>query len=230
MAGTNTYQAPVIPSALQAGWRTAIGLGNVTNDAQIAKSLVDAKGDIIVGTADNTPGRLAAGTNDYFLVPDSAQSTGLKWVTPAAARTIMGVGTAGSANAAPLQCGRLTLDTGVAITTADMTAKSTIYFTPWRGNIVSIYNGTDFIPYAFSELSRSISGLTSGKNYDVFAYVSSGNAVIDLAPAWTNDAARSAAISLLNGIYVNTSSFTPVMGGGTVAASQGTLVGTIRTT
>ena len=51
--------------------------------AYIAESLIDAKGDLIVGTADNTPARLAAGTNDYILIADSAQTPGVKWGTNA---------------------------------------------------------------------------------------------------------------------------------------------------
>ena len=45
----------------------------------IAKSLVDAKGDLIAATADNTVARLAVGTNCYTLVAASGESTGLKW-------------------------------------------------------------------------------------------------------------------------------------------------------
>ena len=40
---------------------------------------VDAKGDLIVGTADNTYDNLAAGTNDTVLVADSGQAKGVKW-------------------------------------------------------------------------------------------------------------------------------------------------------
>jgi hypothetical protein len=47
--------------------------------AGISASIVDAKGDLIVGTADNTVGRLAVGTNGHTLVADSAEATGLKW-------------------------------------------------------------------------------------------------------------------------------------------------------
>ena len=39
-----------------------VGLGNVTNDAQIAKSLLTTQGDIIYATGANTPARLAKGT------------------------------------------------------------------------------------------------------------------------------------------------------------------------
>lgn len=48
----------------------------------IPSTLVDAKGDIITATADNTPARLAAGSNGQVLSANSATSTGLEWVTP----------------------------------------------------------------------------------------------------------------------------------------------------
>jgi hypothetical protein len=51
--------------------------------AAIAKTLVDAKGDLITATAADTPARLAVGTNGYTLVADSAEATGLKWAAPA---------------------------------------------------------------------------------------------------------------------------------------------------
>jgi hypothetical protein len=45
----------------------------------VAKTLIDAKGDLLAGTADNTAGRLAVGNNGESLVADSTASTGLKW-------------------------------------------------------------------------------------------------------------------------------------------------------
>ena len=45
----------------------------------IPSDIVDAKGDLIVGTADNTVSRLAVGTNNYVLTADSAQAAGVKW-------------------------------------------------------------------------------------------------------------------------------------------------------
>lgn len=45
----------------------------------IAASLLDAKGDIIVATANDTAARQAIGTNGDVLIADSAQTNGLKW-------------------------------------------------------------------------------------------------------------------------------------------------------
>lgn len=53
-------------------------LGSATGSS-VPKSLIDAKGDLIVGTADDTAAKLTAGTNGYALVADSTQTTGLKY-------------------------------------------------------------------------------------------------------------------------------------------------------
>jgi hypothetical protein len=50
--------------------------------ASIAKTIVDAKGDIIAATAADTVSRLAVGANDTVLMADSTAATGLKWATP----------------------------------------------------------------------------------------------------------------------------------------------------
>ena len=45
----------------------------------VLKSLIDAKGDLVTATADNTPARLGVGTNGFLLTADSGESTGLVW-------------------------------------------------------------------------------------------------------------------------------------------------------
>jgi hypothetical protein len=46
----------------------------------ISTNVIDAKGDLLVGTADNTVARLAVGAvADYVLMVDSSTATGLKW-------------------------------------------------------------------------------------------------------------------------------------------------------
>ena len=45
----------------------------------IDKVLFDAKGDILVATAADTPGKLTVGTDGFYLSADSTTATGLKW-------------------------------------------------------------------------------------------------------------------------------------------------------
>lgn len=49
-------------------------------DEVLKKAIVDAKGDLIVATAADTPARLAVGgTNGHVLTVDSAAAAGVKW-------------------------------------------------------------------------------------------------------------------------------------------------------
>lgn len=61
-----------------ATWNTYATLGTAGG---IAATIADAKGDLIAATAADTVARLAAGTNGHLLTADSAESTGLKWVS-----------------------------------------------------------------------------------------------------------------------------------------------------
>jgi len=59
-------------------------LGNAidtTMGTMTPKSIVDAKGDLIAATANDTPARLAVGANDTMLIADSTAATGLAWKT-----------------------------------------------------------------------------------------------------------------------------------------------------
>lgn len=60
------------------------GTVTVTNSMATA---IDAKGDLVAGTAADTFARLAVGANGTVLTADSAEATGLKWASAAAAGT-----------------------------------------------------------------------------------------------------------------------------------------------
>jgi hypothetical protein len=51
-------------------------------DTAIQPTILDAKGDLIVATAADTPARLAVGSANQVLTVDSSTATGLKWATP----------------------------------------------------------------------------------------------------------------------------------------------------
>jgi hypothetical protein len=58
----------------------AVDTQMLTNaNAAIAKTIVDAKGDIIAATAADTVSRLAVGANNTVLTADSTAATGIKW-------------------------------------------------------------------------------------------------------------------------------------------------------
>jgi hypothetical protein len=54
---------------------------------------IDAKGDLVAGTAADTFARLAVGTNGTVLTADSAEATGLKWATSGGSYTTIASGT-----------------------------------------------------------------------------------------------------------------------------------------
>ena len=60
----------------------ATGRIPINGTAAIQETIVDAKGDLIVGTGADAVARLAVGTNGHTLVADSVETTGLKWVAP----------------------------------------------------------------------------------------------------------------------------------------------------
>ena len=59
-------------------WTSVTGGG--VSGSFISASVIDAKGDLIVGLSDDTVTRLPVGSNDEALVADSSASAGVKWV------------------------------------------------------------------------------------------------------------------------------------------------------
>jgi len=105
-----------------------------------------------------------------------------------------------------LCCGRLTTESGVPLSASDRTSQSTVYFTPYGGNQIALYDGRGWGLRTFSEISLPLSGLTSGANYDLFATESSGAVVLQLSAAWSSDSTRTDALALQDGVQVKSGS------------------------
>lgn len=127
-------------------------------------------------------------------------STGAKWYeigAPTSSDNEFGVGAYGITE------GRLTLLSGEPIPTTDVTAATTVYFTPYNGELVSLYTGTKWISYHLdSELSVSVPS-TSDTNFDVFLDYNGGTPQL-VTTDWTDDTTRATALTTQDGVEVQT--------------------------
>jgi len=126
-------------------------------------------------------------------------------ISPTITTTILSPGTApllmGAAE------GRLTLTTGTPVTTGDVTAATTLYFTPYLGNNLGLYDGTtNWTLFPFTQLSIAVPATTS-QMYDVFVYNNAGTPTLELT-AWSSDTSRATALTTQNGVYVKTGATT----------------------
>lgn len=106
-----------------------------------------------------------------------------------------------NANALATCEGRLTLTTGVPVTTADVTAAETLYFTSYRGNRIALFDGSSWVIRTFTEVSIDVPDVTGV--HDVFAYDNSGSVTLEVL-VWTNDTTRATALTTQNGVLVKT--------------------------
>jgi hypothetical protein len=207
----NAYTGTLSPavSTLTAGFAVAM-LANHDNTGAATLDL-NSTGAVAIKKTDGATDLESGDVRDgqvYLLVHD-----GTYW------QVVGGGGGGGTQTVNPATCdARLTLTSGVPVTTADVTAASTVYLTPYRGCLVSLYDGTAWTYSPLTEKSLSLSGLTAGKNYDVFLHDASGTLTLTLSSAWTNDTTRADALAYQDGVRVLASDHTK------------RLVGTIRAT
>lgn len=89
--------------------------------------------------------------------------------------------------------GRLTLTSGTAVLTSDVTAAATVYFTPYLGNRISLYDGSDWTGFSFSELSIAVPS-TIYRLFDIFVYSNAGVLTLETVN-WNQSTAAIAAAS-----------------------------------
>lgn len=96
--------------------------------------------------------------------------------------------------------GRLSLTSGTFVTTADVTAATTLYYVPGVGGVINLYNGSVWVRDFCAQLSIAVPNAAS-QMYDVFCYDSNGTPTLELL-AWTNDTTRATALTTQNGALV----------------------------
>jgi hypothetical protein len=123
---------------------TAIDTTTYNNaQAAIAKTIVDAKGDIIAATASDTVSRLAVGSNNQILTADSSTATGLKWATPST--------------------GSLTLIDEIAFTSSTTVNVNDVFSSTYVNYLIMV-NGTS--GNCSMTIRLRVSGTDSSANYD----------------------------------------------------------------
>ncbi len=76
-------------------------------------------------------------------------------------------------------------------------ASTTLYFTPYLGNRISLYDGSSWTIATLSERSLSISALIANVTYDVFIYDNAGTLTLETSP-WKSVTATSSPTAGLN--------------------------------
>jgi len=100
--------------------------------------------------------------------------------------------------------GRLTLTSGTAVTTADVTGAGTVYFALDKGDQIALYDGSStWETVVFSEMSIALSGGTASRPNDIFLDYNGGSPALAIL-AWTNDTSRATALTKQNGVWVKT--------------------------
>lgn len=145
------------------------------------------------------------------------------------AQTILGIGPRERPG------GRITLTSNLPILTSSVSAATTVYYTPYLNDQVSIYDGTTWLMKTFTNISqettdntKSPAAVANNSNYDIFVWDDSGTIRATRGPAWTSDTARGTGagtteLERVNGITMNKIAITNGPG-----AQRGTYVGTIR--
>jgi hypothetical protein len=81
------------------------------------------------------------------------------------------------------------LESGVPISTADQTAKTEIYLTPYNGNWIGIYDGADWGIHTFSEIGISTTeaqtGTTTDTTYNITGLTNTEQLIVGMAVTGT---------------------------------------------
>jgi len=214
-------------------------VGNELVAGNVAVATYDGSQLHLSGYPANTGGNLALTGN--FSAGGTAAVTGVTTLSG-------GVNALGALKFTPplvVPQGRLTLQSGVPVPSTDRSAVTSVYYTPYNGNIVPVYDSTNEVMATFSELTLSIAdaAYTGNAVYDVFVFLNSGVTTIATGPAWTTagnyvrttvlttgTGTRATALTRVNGLLVNTGGSMAARNGGstyTIPTQQGTYVGSL---
>jgi hypothetical protein len=123
LAVTNTFAAgtTIVAADMNTNFSDIESFVN-SSPGLVQDSLVDAKGDLLAASADNTITRLGVGTDTYVLTADSTEATGIKWASPT-----VGTITAVTGTAPIVSSGGTTPAISVATNNAQLILNNTVF-------------------------------------------------------------------------------------------------------
>ena len=98
-----------------------------------------------------------------------------------------------------LQQGRLTPSSSDPDINTEGSPSSSIYFLPYKGNQISLYDGTSWVPHTFTTQSLALSGVDVV--HDIFAYLNGSNVELD-STTWIDWQNRSTGLIRQDGVLV----------------------------
>lgn len=155
-------------------------------------------GQIIIGSTGATPvaASLTAGTNIT--------------ITPGAG-TITIAAAGGSGGSVAANGYRLSLTSGLPVTTTDVTGATTLYLVPYKGYEISLYSGSAWVTLTPGQISITNSGLSATTTYDVFVDYNGGTPQLSFT-AWSSSTpgsgSRATALTYQNGVLVKNGTLT----------------------
>jgi hypothetical protein len=213
------------------------------------KLRAETEGGSLIWEIDNIDTGLTSGSG-----PLAISAGGTSATTAASARTALGAASqtdvddlsadiatlsASLQNLVSVPQGRLTLTTLTPVISSDVTAGTSVYYTPTIGDQIPIYDNTQFNLETFSELTLSMNANhLAGELYDVFIWLESDVVTIGTGPAWNSAVAGAGSrgsgagttqLERISGLFVNANAMTARNGATTYAVGENlaTYVGTI---
>lgn len=96
---------------------------------------------------------------------------------------------------------RLTLESGVAVSSSDQSAKTRLYLTPCTSNEIFTYDSSVWKRHTSAEIFKDLGTLSADKPYDVWVYWT-GSALDLEFLVWTDTTNRATAIVRQDGVWV----------------------------
>jgi hypothetical protein len=143
--------------------------------------------------------------------------------------------TGGGTSTSTAPQGRLTLQAATPVMITTQAAQTTIRYAPYVGSMLPIYDGTNMVMTAFTELSiattdttKSPAAIGASKVNDWFVWNDAGTLRLGHGVDWTNDttpvgSGSRPGLTMVNGIWTNQAAIT-----NGPAINRGTYVGTTR--